>query len=163
MRVWWTTFIYRAGFEASTGKGNWLVMVRNTAQRRAIRKVLVDSARPLSPAEILAAAQSDTPGLGIATVYRTVKSLVDEGVLAPVCLPGEAPRYEIAGKGHHHHFHCRHCKGVFEVEHCFGDFQKSVPTGFLLESHEVVLYGLCNSCSRIPKVVSAAPARVHHH
>src|SRR5690606_18565847 len=52
---------------------------RDTAQRRALRAAFERADRPLSPAELLAAAQSDVPGLGLATVYRTVRALLDEG------------------------------------------------------------------------------------
>ena len=61
-------------------------------------------------------------------------------------LPGEATRWEVAGKPHHHHFLCRACDGAYEVEGCPGDPRTVVPEGFLLEAHEVVLYGVCGSC-----------------
>ena len=91
---------------------------RDTRQRRAVRRVLEAADRPLSPQEILEAAQIELPQLGIATVYRSVKTLVEDGILEPVELPGEGQRYEIAGKHHHHHFHCNGCGKVFEVEGC---------------------------------------------
>ena len=72
-------------------------MQRDTRQRRAIRAVFQDSARPLSPEEVLQAAQAEAPTLGLATVYRNLKGLVEEGWLVPVALPGAAPRYEPAG------------------------------------------------------------------
>ena len=121
-------------------------MVRNTTQRRAIRKAFADAGRPLSPQEVLGLAQKDVPKLGIATVYRTIKGLVDEKRLTAVELPGEPSRYEIAGKEHHHHFHCRDCDRVYEVEGCPGDLRDLVPAGFELQDHDVVLYGLCLRC-----------------
>src|SRR5688572_19131816 len=78
-------------------------MDRNTTQRNAIRHALQETGRPLSPQEILETAQADVPGLGIATVYRTIKSLVAEGWLVPVELPGEPARYELSRIAHHHH------------------------------------------------------------
>jgi len=122
-------------------------MERDTAQRRAIRAALEDAGRPLSPLEVLNSAQQQVPGLGIATVYRNLKSLVDDGWLVPVDLPGEAPRYEVSGKTHHHHFHCRSCDRVFELPGCPGNLQTVVPNGFSLEDHEVVLYGRCDACA----------------
>ncbi|MCE7869303.1 transcriptional repressor [bacterium CPR1] len=121
-------------------------MERNTRQRDAIRKALIEADRPLSPAEVLAAARELSPGLGIATVYRNLKGLEEESLIARIELPGEAPRYEVAGKHHHHHFHCRTCGKVFEVEGCPGDLSALSPPGFRLEGHELVLYGTCTSC-----------------
>lgn len=122
-------------------------MQRETRQRRAIRQIFEESGHPLSPRELLEAAREHVAGLGIATVYRNLKSLQDEGWIVPVDLPGEPSRYEVAGKGHHHHFHCRNCDRVFEVEGCPGNLRNVTPDGFQLERHEFVLYGLCEACA----------------
>lgn len=121
-------------------------MQRDTRQRRAIRMTIQASDRPLSPQEIHEAAQEHVPGLGIATVYRTLNGLVKQGWLLAVELPGEPPRYERADKGHHHHFYCRACERVYEVEGCPGDFSDLAPDRFSLENHVLVLYGLCEAC-----------------
>ncbi|TVP75229.1 MAG: transcriptional repressor [Gemmatimonadales bacterium] len=122
-------------------------MQRDTRQRKAIRRALVDAGHPLSPQELHDAASEDVPGLGIATVYRNLKALGEAGFLETVELPGEPPRYEVAGKGHHHHFHCRSCDRVFEVDGCPGNLDRITPPGFRLEDHEFVLYGRCESCA----------------
>lgn len=122
-------------------------MERDTVQRRTIRSVLDDAGRPLSPREVLKAGKDHVPSLGMATVYRTLNSLLEEGFVAAVELPGEPARYEVAGKPHHHHFHCRRCDQVFEVPGCPGNLRSVVPDGFHLESHEVVLYGSCAECA----------------
>lgn len=126
-------------------------MERDTSQRRAIRKVLEEANRPLGPHEVLEAAKARVPGLGIATVYRALKGFVDEGVLAPVELPGESVRYETAGRAHHHHFHCRDCQRVFEVETCGFDVSVVAPRAFRVERHDIVLYGLCADCARLER------------
>jgi Fur family transcriptional regulator, ferric uptake regulator len=122
-------------------------MQRDTRQRKAIRKAVVEAGHPLSPRELHEAASTYVEGLGIATVYRNLNTLVEEGWLVPVELPGEPPRYERAGKDHHHHFHCRKCDRVYEVEGCPGNLRSVTPDGFELERHEFVLYGVCLSCA----------------
>ena len=85
-------------------------------------------------------------GIGLATVYRAVKRGVAEGVLRAVHLGGGGARYEAAGLGHHHHFECNQCNGVFCVEGCPRGLSQLVPPGFELRSHDVVLSGLCRNC-----------------
>jgi Fur family ferric uptake transcriptional regulator len=122
-------------------------MERSTSQRRAIRQALEKAGRPLSPAEVLRGARPIAK-LGIATVYRTLKSMLEDGLIVAVQLPGEPPRYELAGKGHHHHFVCGTCSRVFEIEGCAHALASAVPKGFRVERHEVVLYGRCADCRK---------------
>jgi Fur family ferric uptake transcriptional regulator len=123
-------------------------MQRNTAQRQAIQRVMQEVNRPLGPDEIYESAKAYCPGLGIATVYRAVKELVEERQLSIVNLPGESARYEPAGKGHHHFFFCRGCKRTFDIKGCPGNLRGLIPSGFKLEEHEIVLYGLCADCGK---------------
>lgn len=122
-------------------------MRRETRQRRAIRRTLEEAGHPLSPKELLEGGRKYVAGLGIATVYRNLKTLLDDGSITSVELPGEAPRYEMSGKDHHHHFHCRECDRVYEVDGCPSDIRSVTPDGFRVESHEFVLYGLCGTCA----------------
>lgn len=123
-------------------------MQRNTRQRSAIREAIVAAERPLLPQEVLEAAQPSVPGLGIATVYRNLKSLVEDGVLQAVTLPGENPRFEPAGRQHHHHFQCLRCQRVFDVHACPGDLSRLAPAGFTVEDHDLTLYGRCGDCAK---------------
>ena len=119
---------------------------RNTNQKAAIRRVFDEDDRPLSPQEVLDGAREFVPGIGIATVYRSLKTFQDEGVLQAVAIPEGPPRYELAGKAHHHHFQCRQCDKVYEILACSGDMNSLTPPGFTLEDHEIVLYGKCATC-----------------
>lgn len=121
-------------------------MERQTRQRTAIRAALAQAGRPLLPQEVLEQAQREVPALGLATVYRTLRSLSEEGSIATVQLPGDNVRYEPAVAPHHHHFQCTDCRRVFDVHACPGDLQRLAPEGFQIESHELTLYGRCRDC-----------------
>lgn len=124
-------------------------MERSTRQRTAISSAIDAAGRPLSTQEVLDAAQREVPGLGLATVYRNLKLLVDAGDIAAVTLPGESPRYESTHHAHrhHHHFQCTRCKRVFDVHDCPGDLARLAPKGFTVERHDLTLYGHCEDCS----------------
>ena len=128
-------------------------MERNTRQRSAICEAIAQADRPLLPQEVLDAARKEVPGLGIATVYRNLKVLVEEGELQAVNLPGENARFELLGHQHHHHFQCRRCQRVFDVHACPGDLSQMAPQGFTVEDHDLTLYGRCKDCA------PATPAR----
>ncbi len=121
---------------------------RNTRQRSAIQAVFDALRRPLSPREVWEQARSSVPNLGMATVYRALKDLVDAHILRPVELPGQPPRYERAGLQHHHHFHCLHCDRVFDLDGCLLRADLQLPKGFVVTGHDITLVGRCPDCSR---------------
>ena len=126
-------------------------MERHTRQRKAIRAAIESCDRPLSPAELYQEARLGLPRIGIATVYRAIRDLVDAGWLRPVEIPGAPARYERAGKPHHHHFLCRICNALWEVSGCLRGVDALAPAGFVTEGHEITLFGLCDECrSRLP-------------
>ncbi len=142
------------------------MMQRKTQQRDAIRKVFEVAGRPLSHAEVLDAAKEHSPTLGIATVYRTVKSLLEEGWLQPVDVPGEAARYELKGLPHHHHFLCRKCGKVYDLKSCPGKIDMMAPKGFQVQAHELTLVGICPECNGFaayPGIRSHGHSHSHSH
>lgn len=70
-----------------------------------------------------------SPGLGIATVYRTLRNMLEQGTILQIGIPGEIPRYEDAHRSHHHFFQCRVCSRVFEVHECPADLHRMIPEG----------------------------------
>lgn len=121
-------------------------MERNTQQRKAIVHVIDAEKRPLSVQEILDLASSECPGLGIATVYRNVRALVEDNKLIQVEMPGGLVLYEKPGEHHHHHFACTSCQKVFDIFDCGLNLQTILPSGFRLETHEILLSGFCDKC-----------------
>lgn len=126
-------------------------MKRITPQRRAILRALAEAPGPLTPQEVLDRAGREQPGLGLATVYRNLGTLERLGEVRAVHLPGEAARYEPSGRGHHHHFRCRDCNGVFELDTpcpVVALEGATLPGGFQVTGHDLTLYGRCPSCTR---------------
>ncbi len=121
-------------------------MIRNTQQREAIRKIIFGCKRALSVDEIHAEAIKVHQRIGIATVYRTLKSLVESGEVKTVEIGGESARYEAANLSHHHHFKCYECNKVYDINGCVPQLSKLLPKGFTLQSHEITLFGVCVSC-----------------
>ena len=122
-------------------------MERKTRQREAIWAAIKASARPLAPQEIQRDARRELAGLGIATVYRAIRDLCREGLLAEVEVPGHVSRYELAGLPHHHHFYCEDCDKLYELEGCPDGIARLAPRGFKVQNHYLTLVGLCPECA----------------
>ncbi|MBX8466568.1 MULTISPECIES: Fur family transcriptional regulator [unclassified Deinococcus] len=125
-----------------------MTATRSTRQRDVITRIMQAAQGPLAVADVLDRARSDLPGLGIATVYRTLKLLTEQGRIHPVTLDGET-LYEASGQGHHHHFSCQDCGRVFTLHTCPVALPSGTvyPGGFIVRAHEVTLYGQCPDCA----------------
>ena len=125
-------------------------MQRSTRQRQAIFDALKASGKPMSVAEILSAASKTIRTLGVATVYRTLKALLEDKVITQVSIAGNAPYYEIAHMHHHHHFQCESCHNVLDIDMCLLDEKRLSQAlkhkGLMVHTHEITLFGLCQDC-----------------
>ena len=59
----------------------------------------------------------ELPGVGRATVYRTIALLQRAGVICKLAMPDGASRYSMARIDHHHHTICVNCGTVGEFKH----------------------------------------------
>jgi Fur family transcriptional regulator, ferric uptake regulator len=143
------------------GQGWVMTSPRSTRQRQAIASVLTAAERPLTPPEILAAAQVSQPGLGIATVYRALRDGQAAGEIRLVEAPGGMAHYEPAHHEHHHHFHCTECGKLYEVHGCPGDLARLAPSGFIVAGHEITLSGICATCAK-PMRLGKKPSGLSH-
>ncbi len=91
------------------------------------------------------------PGIGFATVYRTMKLLEDAGI-AHARRFGDAKEtlYEVAaGRSHHDHLICLSCGKIVEfVSPEVERLQDAIAAkhGFALAQHRHELYGQCGEC-----------------
>ena len=83
---------------------------RVTSPRRSVISLLEDKYDGFSAEEI----SSELPGVGRATVYRTIKLLLQAGVICKLVLPDGASKYSLARVEHHHHTLCINCGTVGE-------------------------------------------------
>jgi Fur family ferric uptake transcriptional regulator len=87
--------------------------------------------------------------VGLATVYRTLKSLSESGVVDTLAHhPGETC-YRLCGAGHHHHLVCDGCHRVIELGDCELEpwlSRLATEHGFTVTAHTVELTGLCPDC-----------------
>ncbi|MCS7008642.1 MAG: transcriptional repressor [Chthoniobacterales bacterium] len=117
-----------------------------TRQKKAVRDVLNQSQSPLTPQQILLRASEQCPRIGMATVYRCLRNLMEDGAVRVVDIPGAPPHYEIEKNVHHHFFLCEVCNHVFNLEGCVSGIDSMLPEGFDLRRHEITLYGVCSTC-----------------
>ncbi len=78
--------------------------IRLTQQRSNILKVLIEAKRPISAQEIFNRLEGSNSKLRLSTVYRNLNRFEKEGILKSVTLSDKEKWFELADRGHHHHF-----------------------------------------------------------
>ncbi len=120
---------------------------RSTAPRRALAAAIGEQEHHFT-AEGLRAQLP--PKLGRATVYRTLKILVESGVLCRVLLEDGDLHYQLSHHGHHHHLLCVHCGSSQDLMGCDIEdvlVNTSARHGFELSGHWLEIYGRCRKCA----------------
>ena len=120
---------------------------RQTKQREVLESICMESEQPLTINEILQMAHKLLPGLNRVTAYRNLNRLVEAGELTRVSHPIKGTLYERTDRPHHHHFFCKRCESAFILPGCGLSESKLTPKGFVVESHEVFLHGICATCA----------------
>lgn len=77
--------------------------LRQTRQRQAILRVLIDAADHPDAEQVLSRARAQDPTVSQATAYRTLAVLADKGFVHRHTFDGGATRFELAGRPHHDH------------------------------------------------------------
>ena len=124
--------------------------LRSTEQRRVIIDVFFDHAEHITIEQLLERVRAVDPRIGYATVYRTMKMLVDGSIVSERRFGDGHTRYELADEeAHHDHLICVECGSITEFEEpMIEDLQERVAEryGFELRRHKHELYGICADC-----------------
>ena len=125
--------------------------LRWTPQRKLILKVFLQLEGHVPIDDLHKKIRSEDPTIGIATLYRTMKLLIDAR-LAEMHNFNEKTTYErIYQVNHHDHLICQICNKTFEFEHpLIEKYQQEVCErhGFALKSHRMELFGVCSKCQK---------------
>ena len=122
-----------------------------TSQREAILRTLYNHPQHFTSENLYLLVKKNYAKLniGIATVYRTLSLLEENGLVSSISLGTQGKKFEIANKPHHDHLICEGCGEIIEFENPkIEQLQEEVAkeNGFLLTNHLMQLYGLCQRC-----------------
>ncbi len=124
--------------------------LRHSKPREQILSVFLGIEKHVTIDELWAAVKAKYPGIGYATVYRTLKLLAECGLCNETSFDDGTTRYEHSyGHSHHDHLICTSCGKFIEVvDSEIEKLQERLVRryGFLLQYHRMNLYGTCKHC-----------------
>jgi Fur family ferric uptake transcriptional regulator len=126
--------------------------LKTTRQRDIILDSFLSAERHISIEELYLKLRSEHPGIGYATVYRTLKLFAESGIAREMQFGDGQTRYEHSDEGEHHdHLVCTRCKTIIEFENeTIEKLQQEIAGahGFHIENHKLELYGVCAQCRK---------------
>lgn len=118
-----------------------------TPARVSVLSACVHASSPQTVAEV-AIAVSDH--IHLSTIYRTLESFVELGILTRIDFQEGYFRYEYV-HDHHHHIVCESCGKISEIQDQSLESlanELSEKAGFTLLKHNIELFGHCHKCQK---------------
>lgn len=123
---------------------------RLTGPRLAVAGLVAARDGHFTAADILADARRAHPGIGRATVFRSLELFTSLGLVERLDLPGGDHAYVACDPVHHHHAICTGCGRSTDVDDLgLGDVLAAIGrrSGFSVTAHRLEIFGLCSACS----------------
>jgi Fur family ferric uptake transcriptional regulator len=122
---------------------------RVTRQRLLVANALAGSGRRLTADQLYRTLRRREPGIGRATVFRTLETLVEAGVARRFELDGHVYAYVACLPAHHHHIACTVCGRVEEIDEAYVTpiaERLAEEMGFEIDDARLDFYGRCATC-----------------
>ena len=123
--------------------------LRPTRQRMTILRAVAREDRPVTAQDLYARMRGRAASPGLATIYRTLNSLSDAGVLRRFPAGEGEVAYRLCEPGHHHHLICDRCGVMVEIPSCeVEEWATGVARrrGFVATRHQADIFGVCADC-----------------
>ncbi len=121
-----------------------------TSQRKAIAIILQkNESKFISCEEIYDEISKKNTKLNLSTVYRTLESFFQIGILHKKITDGKSFYKLMCHDHHHHHLICRVCKKTIPFDYCPLDELSKIAKkyNFTIENHQIEVYGICSKCA----------------
>ena len=123
---------------------------RPTRQQVAVAQLLEHTEDFTSAQTVHARLRESGEGVGLATVYRALQSMVEAGTVDVLRTDDGEAVYRACSNHHHHHLVCRQCGKTVEVEgpavEAWAD-QVASEHGFTGVTHSLEIFGTCADCT----------------
>lgn len=130
--------------------------LKMTAPRKVIIECLDDLSSHFTLDELLKAVEKRRSGVGQATLYRTMRLLVDAEIVEEHRFDDGVTRYEVQDdETHHDHLICLTCGKIIEFEDkVIEERQETLARefGIRIITHKMELYGHCMDQSNCPEL-----------
>jgi len=122
---------------------------KNTKQRSMVYEELKSRFDHPTPEELYESIKPKYPRISIATVYRNLRILAEEGKVIEIKSDKNILRYD-AKTEPHYHFKCTKCGAVIDLDMAYDKKldEELNAKGYKVDYHSTIFYGLCQNCAK---------------
>jgi len=120
-------------------------------QRMLILSTLRHADEHVTATTVLEDVRRSYPYVDASTVYRTLNSAAQLGLVSETDMGAGDTQFEWVGKDRHHHLICRSCGGVNSLDNRYLDSLATAlydELGFRADLGHFAIFGLCRDCQR---------------
>ena len=122
-------------------------MLKKTKTREKIKNLLSQTSTPMSAYNIFDQLKDDD--ITLSSIYRTLDTFYKNNLISKEISHDGVNVYSIIKENHKHYLECKHCHKITPLEYCpYHKINTQIhsKTGFLVDEHNVVIYGTCKDC-----------------
>ena len=121
-----------------------------TVNAQAVLETVCSAQHHPTALEVYDLVRQQRPHIGLASIYRILRHLVEQGYIRELRLGDESSQYD-GRMSRHDHAICRSCGKLLDVPVDIAFSPQALQeaagaVGIVLETHEVRLYGRCLAC-----------------
>lgn len=122
--------------------------LKQTKTRQKLLEIMKKLQDPITAEEAYKLLLDDE--INLSTVYRTLTTFCERGLIKKEIRKDGKATYLYIREKHHHVLICIKCNSKIYLDDCpFLQMNKEIynKTGFVLDNHNIELYGTCKSCN----------------
>jgi Fur family peroxide stress response transcriptional regulator len=122
--------------------------MRNTLQRQLTLDALISLGNHPNADEVFVRIAQTHPAISKATVYRNLAALAESGEILNIGIFEGARHYD-HNCYKHHHFICRACGRIYDIDVNFSDVidRANQSNEFNIDSYNLQFSGICSGCN----------------
>lgn len=121
---------------------------RNTIQKQLVLDTVKQTDIHPTAEEVYYLIKKNHPDISLATVYRNLNQLSEDGKIQKIQMPNSADRFDKTLQAHYH-IYCTKCLFFKDVDMDYLsniDEAVRIATGYEITEHTIIFKGLCQNC-----------------
>jgi len=119
--------------------------IKITSPRLIILKYLSENLSHPTADQIYTDLKPNNPSLSKTTVYNSLETLEQHGIIQSITISGSELHYDIKHEMHHH-FYCKKCGRIYDISLSCPNIEKMSNYGHKVEEVHGYIKGICKEC-----------------